>query len=75
MVDNVGMFYHNYDALLTNVLNGLAYDFNTTHASGIDLTKNNLTLKFISGLVRASIITPFQEDGFLFAGFKWITDI
>lgn len=29
--DNIGMFYHNYDMLLTNVMNGLVYDFNYTH--------------------------------------------
>lgn len=57
-VDNIGMFYHNYDALLTSVLNSFVYDFNTSHEDGIDLTKN-LTVKFVAGLVRASIITPF----------------
>ncbi len=31
VVDKIGMFYHNYDLLLTNVMNGMVYDFNYTH--------------------------------------------
>ena len=29
--DNIGMFYHNYDALLTSVLHTFVYDFNYSH--------------------------------------------
>lgn len=68
------MFYHDYDVLLSSVLNSFVYDFNTTHADGIDLT-HNVTVKFVAGLLRKSLITPFEEDGFLFAGFKWISDL
>lgn len=52
------MFYHNYDQLLTAVFDSFVYDFNTTHADGIDLTKNT-TLKFVAGLVRKTLITPY----------------
>jgi hypothetical protein len=69
------MFYHNYDMLLTNVMNGMVYDFNYSHQDGIDLAKKNLTIKFVSGLFRQSIITPYQVDGFIYGGFRWISDI
>ena len=68
------MFYHNYDLLLTNVMNGMVYDFNYTHQNGIDLTKDHLTIKFIAGLLRRSIVTPYQVDGFIYGGFRWISD-
>jgi len=68
------MFYHNYDLLLTNVLNGLVYDFNYVHQDGNDLKKKSLTIGFVAGLMRASIITPYQVDGFIYGGFKWISD-
>jgi len=71
--DNIGMFYHNYDALLTSVLHNFVFDFNESHQNGIDL-KKNLTVKFVAGLLRQSIITPYQEDGFIYGGFKWISD-
>lgn len=29
--DNIGMFYHNYDVLLTSVLHNFVYDFNESH--------------------------------------------
>ena len=75
VIDNIGMFYHNYDLLLTNVMNGLVYDFNYSHQDGIDLVKKYPTLQFISGMVRPSIITPYQVDGFIYGGFKWISDL
>jgi len=67
------MFYHNYDALLTSVLHNFVFDFNESHQNGIDL-KKNLTVKFVAGLLRQSIITPYQQDGFIYGGFKWISD-
>ncbi len=74
LVDNVGMFYHDYDELLTSVINAVVYDFNTTHAKGIDLTKNT-TVKFVAGLLRQTLLTPFEKDEFLFGGFRWISDL
>ncbi len=58
LTDNIGMFYHNYDLLLTSVLNSFVYDFNTAHSTGIDLKKNS-TIKLLSTLVRQSVITPY----------------
>jgi len=32
------------------------------------------TLAFISGMARNSIASPLVQEGFLYAGFKWISD-
>jgi hypothetical protein len=69
------MNYHDYDSLLTAVLNSFVTNFNMSHADGIDLTKKIPTLKFVAGMLQATLLTPFQEQGFLYGGFKWITDL
>lgn len=62
LVDNVGMFYHNYDVELSAVLNSFVYNFNTSHSDGIDLT-NNKTVKLLNSVLRKSVITPYEMDG------------
>ena len=57
--DNIGMFYHNYDTLLTSVLNSFVYDFNYSHQTGIDLKQKYPVVKFVAGMIQKSIITPF----------------
>ena len=73
LTDNVGMFYHDYDLLFTSVISAMVYDFNTSHVDGIDLKKKSI-IKFVSNLIPDTIITPFQENTFIYAGFRWITD-
>lgn len=74
LIDNVGMFYHDYDDLLTAVLEAFAADFNVIHSDGWDAKNINKTAGFIAGLIKATILTPYEVDGFLFGGFKWISD-
>jgi len=74
VTDNIGMYYHDYDALLTNVLVDYAYDFNTTHQNGTDFKDIYPTLKFINGMLKGSVITPYELDDFIYGGFSWITD-
>ena len=73
LVDNVGMFYHDYDLMFTSVMSAMVYDFNTSHIDGIDLRKMSL-FNFVSNLIPDTTITPFQENTFIFAGFRWIKD-
>jgi hypothetical protein len=57
--DNVSMMYHDYDSLLTAVLNSFVTDFNMSHSSGIDLKQKYPTLKFVAGMLQATLLTPF----------------
>lgn len=40
----------------------------------MDLTKKISTLAFIAGMAQNSIATPLEQNEFLYAGFKWISD-
>ena len=57
--DNVNMMYHDYDSLLTAVLNSFVTDFNMSHSNGIDLKQKYPTLKFVAGMLQATLLTPF----------------
>lgn len=73
-MDNVGMFYHDYDSLFTAVFESTAYNFNQRHKDGVDLTQKWPKLAFLNNLLRDLEITPLVTDEFVFAGFSWITD-
>ena len=73
-VDNVGMFYHDYDQLLTNVLIAFTDDFNLSHPSGIDLKKTTWG-GMLANLLRETEVSTGVQPGFLYAGFSWITDV
>ena len=73
--DLVGLDYHAYDTLLTSVLVGMSDDFNIKHQGGINLIAKYPTLGFISGLARNTIVSPDIQEEFLYAGFKWISDL
>ena len=72
--DLVGMDYHPFDELLTDVAKQMITDFNIAHEGGINLVKKFPTLAFISGMARNSIASPLVQEEFLYAGFKWISD-
>jgi hypothetical protein len=74
LTDNIGMIYHDYDAVFTGALEAFVYDFNTSHANGWNL-KSNQIVGFVAGLIRKTIISPFIQNGYLFAGFRWISDL
>ena len=43
LVDNVGLFYHDFNAVFTSVLESQAFDFNHIHVEGWNLKKINAT--------------------------------
>mmetsp|Transcript_119462 Transcript_119462/g.166667 ORF Transcript_119462/g.166667 Transcript_119462/m.166667 type:complete len:80 (+) Transcript_119462:722-961(+) len=74
-MDNVDMFYHDYNSMFTAVFEETAFNFNQRHKDGVDLTKKWPTLGFINGLLRNLEISPLVTEEFVFAGFSWITDM
>lgn len=73
-MDNVGMYYHDYDSLFSAVFEATAYNFNQQHINGIDIKNKFPILNFISGLLRNFEISPMVTDEFVYAGFNWISD-
>mmetsp|Transcript_13731 Transcript_13731/g.9710 ORF Transcript_13731/g.9710 Transcript_13731/m.9710 type:complete len:106 (+) Transcript_13731:1211-1528(+) len=73
-MDNVGMYYHDYDSLLTAVFEATAYNFNQQHINGIDFKNHFPILNFINGLLRDFVMTPLVTDEFIYGGFNWISD-
>ena len=53
----------------------MADDFNIVHSKGLDLTKKYPTTAFINGLARNTIVSPTVQEQFVYAGFKWISDL
>ena len=64
-VDNINMFYHNYDMLLNSVMAIFVPDFNNEHENGFDLTSY---LPPWILMYDSTIVSPYYEDSFLFAG-------
>lgn len=73
--DIVGLDYHNFDEILTSVITAMTDDFNLAHKEGLNLVKKYPTLGFISGMARNSIVSPLVQEEFVYAGFKWISDM
>lgn len=65
--------YHNYDRLLTSVLKGITDDINIRFSDGVDF-KKNLIVKFVSGIVKNTLVSSAAADEFLFAGFRMLSD-
>merc|ERR1719326_1992935 len=49
------------DAKMTAFLTALGNDYNEKHASGIDFKKNEI-VGFVAGLLRHTLLTPYQVD-------------
>ena len=60
--DNIGMFYHNYDLLLSSVLASMVSDFNATHAKGINLTTGHQLFASLAAVMSPFVISPFVVD-------------
>jgi len=67
--------YHNYDTLFSAVAETMADDFNIVHSKGINLIEKYPTAGFINGLARNTIVSPTVQEEFIYAGFKWISDM
>ena len=61
------------DAALLSFLSALETEYDAAHEKGIDL-KKNVTVGFVAGLLRHTLLTPYMEDEYLYGGFSWITD-
>lgn len=67
------MAAYNYQEVLAPIVDSFVANYNIAHVPN-DLSKKIPTIKFVAGLLMKTLLTPYQEDGFLFGGFKWITD-
>ena len=70
----MSLYYHNWDVELTAVLKDMTDEFNLRHSAPTDLKTKAPLFNFVAGLIRATLISPFVKDEFLFGGFKMITD-
>ena len=61
VTDIVGMNYHDLDSLMTALFTMFVNDFNLTHSTGIDLKEKVPVLKFVAGMLQATLLTPYQE--------------
>jgi hypothetical protein len=64
-----------YTDLIDNTIGAEIEAFNAKFGEVIDLKMKYPTLGFVAGIVKNLVLTPFQVDHFLFAGFKWISDM
>jgi hypothetical protein len=71
--DNIGLATYDFKQVFTPILDSFVDNFNAEHVPN-DLSKKIPTIKFVAGLLMKTLLTPYQEDGFLFGGFKWISD-
>lgn len=69
----VKLDYHNWNAELTAVLKDMTDEFNLRFGTPKDL-KSITIVHFVAGILRATLVSPFVHDEFLFAGFKMIMD-
>ena len=61
------------DAAMLSFFTNLGNDYDASHAKGIDL-KKNITVGFVSGLLKHTLLTPYMVEEYLYGGFSWITD-
>ena len=68
--------YHNWNQELTAVMKDITDDFDLRWATPHDLKtkKGPIPWPMIAGLVKATLLSPFVADEFLFIGFKMIMD-
>ena len=63
-----------WDAVVLKPIQAFADAFNAKHATPIDFKEKYSVVGFVAGILKNAIATPTQVDGFVYAGFKWITD-
>ena len=68
------MYYRNYDALFTMAFQSQLLVITNDYAQGIDIAQVFPQVGMISGMLLNTTVTPFQEDGYLYAGFTFLTD-
>ena len=72
--DLVGIQDDDFNEILSNILQTVVADWNEQYKDGYDLKKKVPILKFVSGMFKNFILTPNQEQGFIYGGFSWLSD-
>lgn len=72
--EGITLDYHNWDAELTYVVASMVDNFNIMHETPVDLKTKIPVVAFVAGILRATLLSPFVQDEFIFAGFKMIMD-
>lgn len=67
--------HHNWDMELTFVLKDITDDINIRFGELIDLTKLYPTLKFVTGIVAKTLLSPYVKDEYIMAGFSTHHDL
>jgi len=73
--DKIGVFARDYDKLFTSAFTVVTDEINISMEAGYPLSKLNDNIGFISSMITNTTITPFQMDGFMYAGFTYFTDV
>lgn len=69
----VELEYHDWVDEFTYLIKGMTDSFNLRFSTPVDLKTKTLVM-FVAGLVPNTILSPFEADDFLLAGFSMITD-
>ena len=72
--DNCHLYDRDYSKLIQDLLHIALNVVNDVLSEPYDLRKLNPNIGFIAGMFQNLTVTPFQEDEFYYAGFKFFTD-
>jgi hypothetical protein len=72
--NNIKANTENLDVKLNQILSDFIVEYNYQNIKGFNIANKYPTVKFVAGMIMKTIITPYTEDEFLFAGFKFISD-
>ena len=69
----VQLDYHNWNDELTAVISDMTDEFDLRFSTEVNI-KEKTFWKMVSNFVRATLVSPFVQDEFIFLGFKMILD-
>ena len=74
--DSIGLRKsHNLDGELYNIAQSLKSQFNAQYRAGYPLANINPTLGMIGGILKNTTISPFEQNGWVLAGFEMQADL
>lgn len=68
------MFARNYHDLFNNLVASQLNDLSEDYANGYDLSALNENVGFLAGMFTDFLVSPFEQDEFMFLGFSFFTD-
>ena len=74
LIDNIGLLNLDYDSLFTALFTDIVSDFNIEYENGYPLANIDPRIGFAGTMFTNTTATPFQENGFIYAGFTFISD-